>query len=275
MMKKQLIMEKSLELFAKKGFEATSVQQITDYCGISKGAFYLAFKSKDELIFSLIDHFMSGFVSDIDYMVSTADKEELLYQFFYKAFDSFHKHSDFAKILMKEQSHTLNQELFQKMHDYDRLLENVILKMINRLYGNEVQQTKYDLIWCIKGFLNTFPHLLLFHTVPIDLNVLSQSLVEKTNILAKQMKKPFLSEEFIEIINQPFKEEMTKERILELIDKKIKEIDSPIEKESLTLLRQQLIEPSLTAAIVTGLIKNIQDHPHCKWISYLLRRYFD
>lgn len=39
MQKKQLIMEKSLELFAKQGFEATSVQQITDYCGISKGAF--------------------------------------------------------------------------------------------------------------------------------------------------------------------------------------------------------------------------------------------
>lgn len=39
MVKKQLIMDKALELFAKQGFEATSVQQITDHCGISKGAF--------------------------------------------------------------------------------------------------------------------------------------------------------------------------------------------------------------------------------------------
>ena len=58
MIKKQLIMEKALELFAEKGFEATSVQQITEHCGISKGAFYLSFKSKDELILALIDHFM-------------------------------------------------------------------------------------------------------------------------------------------------------------------------------------------------------------------------
>ena len=67
MIKKQLIMEKALELFAKQGFEATSVQQITEHCGISKGAFYLSFKSKDELILALIDYFMTQFTSDIDY----------------------------------------------------------------------------------------------------------------------------------------------------------------------------------------------------------------
>ncbi len=44
-------MEKALELFSEQGFEATSVQQITERCGISKGAFYLSFKTKDELVF--------------------------------------------------------------------------------------------------------------------------------------------------------------------------------------------------------------------------------
>ena len=70
MSKKQLIIEKSLELFAKQGFEATSIQQITEYCGISKGAFYLSFKSKDELILALIDHFMIQFTADADYVVT-------------------------------------------------------------------------------------------------------------------------------------------------------------------------------------------------------------
>ena len=58
MIKKQLIIENAIQLFAEQGFEATSIQQITDKCGISKGAFYLSFKSKDELIFSLIDYFL-------------------------------------------------------------------------------------------------------------------------------------------------------------------------------------------------------------------------
>ena len=87
MIKKQLIMEKALELFAEQGFEATSVQQITEHCGISKGAFYLSFKSKDELILALIDHFMIQFISDIDYAVkNTKNDEELLYKFYYTTF---------------------------------------------------------------------------------------------------------------------------------------------------------------------------------------------
>src|SRR4051794_27675956 len=99
MIKKQLIMEKALELFAEQGFEATSVQQITDHCGISKGAFYLSFKSKDELILALIDQFMMQFTSDIDYVVkSTENDEELLYKFYFTTFNSFHKHTDFAKV---------------------------------------------------------------------------------------------------------------------------------------------------------------------------------
>ena len=52
MTKKQMIVDSAIELFAQKGIEATSVQQITAHCGISKGAFYLSFKSKDELDYS-------------------------------------------------------------------------------------------------------------------------------------------------------------------------------------------------------------------------------
>ena len=78
MSKKQLIMEKSLELFARQGFEATTVQQITEYCGISKGAFYLSFKSKDELILALIDHFMHEILSDIDYIVKNTNIDQLI-----------------------------------------------------------------------------------------------------------------------------------------------------------------------------------------------------
>ena len=80
--KKQLIMDKALELFAKQGFSATSIQQITDHCGISKGAFYLSFKSKDALILAIIDHFMMKYVSSIDYLVRSEDDKENSYMNF-------------------------------------------------------------------------------------------------------------------------------------------------------------------------------------------------
>ncbi|WP_042464111.1 TetR/AcrR family transcriptional regulator [Neobacillus dielmonensis] len=271
MLKKQLIMEKALELFAKQGFEATSVQQITDYCGISKGAFYLSFKSKDELILALIDYFLSEFISNTDYSVRNTDDDEVLYQFYYNTFDSFQKHSNFAKVLMKEQSHSLNKELFLKMRYYDSLLENIILSMIDRLYGCEIEDTRYDLMFCIKGFMNTFSQFFLFSHLPYDLTRLSQSLVEKTNLLAKQTTIPFISKDMITIVKQSV-DETTKENVMELLEQKVEELDNALVKESLILLKQQLNEPVFPQAIVAGLLKNIQEHPHCKWVAYLLRQ---
>ncbi|MDX1805668.1 MAG: TetR/AcrR family transcriptional regulator [Paenisporosarcina sp.] len=276
MNKKQLIMEKSLELFAKQGFEATSIQQITEYCGISKGAFYLSFKSKDELIIALIDHFMMQFTADADYIVkNTKVDEKLFYEFYFSTFNSFQKHSDFTKVLMKEQSHSLNKELIVKMQTYDKLFEKSILSMIERVYGEDVELIKYDLVYCIKGFISIYSQLFLFQKLPVDLNLLSRSLVEKTNLLAKHTTIPFISQDLIHLGTQPMDEAVTKEQILEIMEQKIAEIQESIEKESLVLLQQHLLKPTLSPAIVKGLVENIRDHPHCKWISYLLRSYYE
>ncbi|MCM3238219.1 TetR/AcrR family transcriptional regulator [Heyndrickxia oleronia] len=275
MVKKQLIMEKALELFARQGFEATSVQQITEHCGISKGAFYLSFKSKDELIIALIDHFMMQVIADIDHIVRGDIKNEiLLYKFYYTILQSFHNHSDFAKLLMKEQSQTLNDELMQKLHYYNSLLDKTILLLLERLYGKTVSKTKYDLMYCVKGFMSMYSHLFLFFNLPLDLDQLVRSLVEKTNILAEQASSSFLSKELVQITNQAMNEKISIEQILPIIDQKISELEESIEKDSLILLKQHLIEPTLSPAIVKGLQENIRNHPHCKWIAYLIRRYY-
>lgn len=275
MIKKQLIMEKALELFAEKGIEATSVQQITDLCGISKGAFYLSFKSKDELILALIDHFMMQISSDIDHIVkNTKNDEELLYNFYYSTFNSFHKRSDFAKVMMKEQAQSFNEELFFKIRHYDKLIEESILEMVDRLYGEKISPIRYDLTFCIKGFFNNYSHLFLFYNVPLDLEQLCQSLVEKTNILAEHSSIPFITHDLSQMFKDPFHEEVTQEQVLEVMEQKVKELEDSIEKESLELLKQDVLEPALSRAIIKGLIENLQNHPHCKWIGFLLRKYY-
>ncbi|MDM5227792.1 TetR/AcrR family transcriptional regulator [Cytobacillus sp. NJ13] len=270
--KRQLIMESALELFAKQGFEATSVQQITEHSGISKGAFYLSFKSKDELIMALIDQFMEQFVSDIDHIVKDPNNtgEELLRKFFYTTFHSFQKHSDFAKIFIKEQAHTFNEELISKGRHFDQLIDDITLSMLDQLYGETVQHTKYDLIYCIKGFMHVYSHLFLFFNVPLDLDVLCRSLTEKTNLLAKHSTIPFITDELYEKFRKTGHEEMTHRQIIEIMEQKIEELEESIERESLVLLKQDVLERSLSPAIRKGLIANLRSLPHCRWIVYLL-----
>ncbi|MFC5465180.1 TetR/AcrR family transcriptional regulator [Lederbergia graminis] len=275
MVKKQLIMEKALELFAKQGFEATSVQQITEHCGISKGAFYLSFKSKDELIMALINQFMMQFTSDIDYVVKNSNTDELLYDFYYTSYSFFLQHSDFAKVFIKEQIQSFNEEFIEKIRYFDRLFDEIILSMIERLYGEETQEIKYDLGYCIKKFMGMYSELFFYYNFQMDIPLLVQSLVEKTNLIAKHMTIPFISHEFYQAYKKQVNEvELTKKDILEMIDQKLEEMDMSIEKESLILLKQEVSSPTLAPVLVNGLLENIRNHPHCKWITYLLRSYF-
>lgn len=268
-------MEKALELFAEQGFEATSVQQITERCGISKGAFYLSFKSKDELIISLIDHFMTQIVTEIDYKVRIFKDENLLYDFYYSSFQALSKYSNFAKLFIKEQTHTLNKDLLSKMHHYNQLQDKTILSMVERLYGKNVEHSKYDLVYCIKGFIQTYSALLLFTNTTLDLATLAKSLTEKTEILAKHITIPFITNELVQIISKPLDEHFSKEQIIQMIDRNLEVMEESIEKESLLLLKEELVEPRLGRALTKGLLENIRNHPHCNWTSFILRNYFN
>jgi len=62
---KELILEKSIKLFLQKGYHGTTIKDITDAVGITKGAFYWYYKSKEELLETLIDYFESAFTDTI------------------------------------------------------------------------------------------------------------------------------------------------------------------------------------------------------------------
>jgi AcrR family transcriptional regulator len=53
------LMHASVELFAEHGYAQTSVQQIVDAAGVTKGALYHYFKSKDDLLFDIYDRILS------------------------------------------------------------------------------------------------------------------------------------------------------------------------------------------------------------------------
>lgn len=275
-MKKQLIMEKALELFSEQGFEATSVQQITERCGISKGAFYLSFKTKDELIFYMIDYYMQHFTADIDLAVrNVTNKQILLVEFYKNIFKRFNEHSQTARIFMKEHALTPNKELFNKVHSYEKIFTQSIIYMLEELYGEDLRDNKYDLIYCIRGFMMSYSELFLFHDLPLNLDEIAYSLAEKTDLLARNMTTPYITKELAQIVENPCEQEISVEMLHKLLDQNIQGLEESIERESLELLKAQIDQPTLNKVIIKGLIENIRHLTECKWTAYVLIKYFE
>jgi len=52
---KRQIFETSMKLFAEKGYDATSIEEITATVGVAKGTLYYHFSSKEEIFYFLIE----------------------------------------------------------------------------------------------------------------------------------------------------------------------------------------------------------------------------
>ncbi|MFT9820564.1 TetR/AcrR family transcriptional regulator [Lysinibacillus sp. NPDC056185] len=276
MLKKQLIMEKALELFSEQGFEATSVQQITERCGISKGAFYLSFKTKDELLISMVEYYLQQFVTDVDQVVrSSLSKDIILVEFYKSIFQAFKNHAASARVFFNEKVLLTKKELFQKIIAYDVEMSKSILYMLEQLYQDELQETKYDVMYCIKGFMKSYSELFIFSDIPLDLDQLAKSLAEKTEIIARHTTIPFITEELVRLTEKPCDEEVTQEFLLELIEQHLDGLEDTIERESLELLKDQVENPTYSKPIVKGLIENIRLQPDYRWVAYVIAKYFN
>ena len=55
---KRKIFETSMKLFAEKGYDGTSVEEITTIVGVAKGTLYYHFSSKEEIFYFLVEEGM-------------------------------------------------------------------------------------------------------------------------------------------------------------------------------------------------------------------------
>jgi AcrR family transcriptional regulator len=81
--RKQHVLRKAHQLFIEKGFQATSIQDILEYSGISKGTFYNYFSSKNELLMAICKKYLADLEKQRDDLLlgqSTSDIDVFIKQ---------------------------------------------------------------------------------------------------------------------------------------------------------------------------------------------------
>lgn len=70
---KRKIFETSMKLFAQKGYDATSIEEITATVGVAKGTLYYHFSSKEEIFNFLVDEGMKLLQNSIDIKIAKSN----------------------------------------------------------------------------------------------------------------------------------------------------------------------------------------------------------
>ncbi|KAB2328628.1 TetR/AcrR family transcriptional regulator [Cytobacillus depressus] len=107
--RKQQILDSALICFARKGFQAATIDEIVKHSGISKGAIYNYFKSKDEIYLALMTEQTetnnARILNEIGEFQTASEKLNYVFEL-YKGMDPYEK--DRKKIIVVHYEFTLH-----------------------------------------------------------------------------------------------------------------------------------------------------------------------
>ena len=132
---KRKIFEASMRLFAEKGYEATSIEEITATVGVAKGTLYYHFASKEEIFNFLAIEGMNLIKNSIEIKTSKLDnagdkiKAIILIQIKVLA-----KYEQFITLLLSQiwGNEARNNSFREIVFDYIKLIEEIVREGIKK-----------------------------------------------------------------------------------------------------------------------------------------------
>jgi AcrR family transcriptional regulator len=140
---KQHIIKVSAPFFNKNGYAATSLSDITNATGLSKGAIYGNFKNKEDLAYSCFKHMVHYLMKPLsDHLRQSTSPIQKLFLItdFYRNYYPFSKKLGGCPILnIGVDANNSNSELLKKVRDLiQRIQDNLCTIIENGIEANEI-----------------------------------------------------------------------------------------------------------------------------------------
>lgn len=273
--KKKLILRTAMQLFAIKGVPSTSMQEIADICGMSKGSLYLQFKSKEELEHSVFDYcyeMLQDHLLQVERQPELPPREKLCRQV-EVLLNLVLELREFLMMQLKDwitNGDPNHKQHFIKKHN-DQLFIFGKEKLIS-LYGIDISPYIADLLMLANGMISSYTQLLFHPQVAIETPRLASHLVDLLDVAAASLLRdrpqPLISEEILTGLShkQPCKAQPSRHPLQVIKELKIASddlFDDPRERkhvlESLQILEDEIASLRPRHAIINGMLGNLAD----------------
>ncbi|RUT41779.1 TetR/AcrR family transcriptional regulator [Paenibacillus anaericanus] len=273
--KKKLILRTAMQLFAIKGVPATSMQEIADICGMSKGSLYLQFKSKEELEHSVFDYcyeMLQDHLLQVERQPELPPREKLCRQV-EVLLNLVLELREFLMMQLKDwitNGDPNHKQHFIKKHN-DQLFIFGKEKLIS-LYGIDISPYIADLLMLANGMISSYTQLLFHPQVAIETSRLASHLVDLLDVTAASLLRdrpqPLISEEILTGLShkQPCRMQPSRHPLQVIKELKTASedlLDDPRERkhvlESLQILEDEIAALRPRHAIINGMLGNLTD----------------
>jgi AcrR family transcriptional regulator len=264
--KEKVIIESGLKLFARKGFSSTPIQEIATESGISKGAFYLHFKSKDDLLLAILKNIFETIHSSTSLLekLDLPPREKFIKQLS-AFFGTFIGHKEFLIMLSKEQAVPRNEEIKELI--FQKHFENHLFfreKLVS-IYGTNIERYSIDLAMMLEGLFQSYMRLLILEPLEFDIEELTKFLMRRMDSIVKDipLEKAFMTEQKLGNMMKKTKDLFEIPSISKIVGKLRDEINQLENKEtfeiSVDVLEEEINKENPRIPVIKGMLSNFKD----------------
>lgn len=207
--RKKLVLQAGGQLFAEKGYFATTVQDIAEQCNMSKASIYKMFSSKEDILLQIVrtlheeivdSSSMLHFEDDVSPYEQLVRKVEVQLQ-------SFITKHDFFVSLNQNMPIELGSQIRQVMLDFKRMMLNWQKEALLEAFGSRIEHMVWDMSVCMQGMTR---EMIFLNRLERKHRVESQNIVKVARLIVDTMEamiekrleqEPVIDEQVAERLN--------------------------------------------------------------------------
>lgn len=260
--KRTEIMKQAVHLFSSKGFHQTSVQEVAQAVGISKGAFYKHFDSKENMFIEILKQHHEEILTEIaNYQHAPgSDSKDVFKKKLAIEIERTLSDQEFFMMVFKDMPLSDSDKLsalFGKLRQSTITLHKTILL---DTYGMEIEPFLPDLVTVLEGLTQQYIITLLMDKKQVQISRLANFITAAIDAVVNNlaMMEPVLAE-----AHSPAE---TVEQIFKQISEKIKASEANPDKllASLDLLQEQVAQKEPQHFLIEALLLYLKQHPSIK-----------
>lgn len=194
--KEKIIIEAAIKLFASKGFTSTSINEIVTESGISKGAFYLYFKSKDALLLSIFEYYSEQLQNKVfsyeNEKIAPREKFSLQLQ---TMLETLLEHKEFLIMQSREQAIPLNESIKKQMFKMHMTMHNFFQKGLLNIYGEQIKPFIWDISLMLEGLLLNYLKILIHEKESLQVKKITDFILRRIDsiVVGLDNEQPILT----------------------------------------------------------------------------------
>lgn len=252
MTKKKELLDEAVHLFSTKGFHHTSVQEISQAAGISKGAFYKHFDSKESLFIEIFKRYHEEIIAETS-TVHFSGHSNPLEIFSWKIsveIERFLANQEFFQMVFKDFLPSENEQVSNLLKELQSSTMASHKKNILEAFGPKVEPFIADLAVVFGGMLREYFIMLIFEDKQVSPTKLSAFIAGSMNAIVQQL------DELEPVILQETTFLGQRDEILKEIETKIRTLASEKDKllPTLELLKEELAKKEPKIFLIEALL---------------------